>query len=95
MSKILAPLVHMNGTSRDGLTEPLEAAYGAIEAAYRALKLTAPNGRDYYPLSPGSIDRATNEHRDRLRKLDSLRMEIEALLGAILSAETEVEVVSR
>ena len=76
------PLLHMNGTSAEGLRRPLEDAYAALDAAYEALKQTAPNGRDYYT-SPGTMHKAEEEHRSRLKRIDSIKAEIESLIGNI------------
>lgn len=83
MKTLLAPLVHLNGTGKKDLVDALDNAYGALDEAYAALKRTAPNGRDYYPLGPNAIDTAMQEHQDRLRRLDALMKEVEAMIGAI------------
>lgn len=78
-----APTIHMNGTSRDGLMEPLETASNALNDAYEALKQTAPNGRDYYPQGPEALSKATADHMGRLARLDSIKQEIDDLAFAI------------
>ena len=80
---IQLPTVHMNGTSKAELLETLGEASEALEAAYRAVKQTGPNGRDYYLLGPGEMARALTEHESRLRMIDDLKAEIEALLDGI------------
>jgi hypothetical protein len=56
------PRVHLNGTSKDELVRQLENACHAIVTAQAALSECAPNGRDYYPLGDGAINRASLEH---------------------------------
>lgn len=80
---IQLPTVHMNGTSKAELLETLGEASEALDAAFRAVKQTGPNGRDYYPQGPGEMTRAVTEHESRLRRIDDLKAEIEALLDGI------------
>lgn len=77
------PTVHLNGTSKASLLGQLEDASNALEAAYKALKQAAPNGRDYYLDGPDAITAATAEHMDRLRRLDSVKDEIDELARKI------------
>ena len=86
---ITAPMVHMNGTSKNGLTEPIDAALDAIRAAYDALKNCGPNGRDYYnhPQAPHAMEQAQKEHRDRLLALHNVQTELEELWSAIEDGE--------
>lgn len=77
------PTIHSNGTSKESLIEDLCKASHAIDAAYVALKLTAPNGRDYYPQGPAALEKAIAEHNDRLRRLDVVKNEVDELIGAI------------
>jgi hypothetical protein len=77
------PTVHDNGTSKARLIEGYEAASASIEAAYQAVKATAPNGRDYYPQGPAAMEQATAEHLARLKKLDEVRDEIDSIILAL------------
>lgn len=77
------PMIHLNGTSKESLIEGLCKASNAIEEAYQALKQTAPNGRDYYPLGSEAIRVAESEHMDRLRRLDGVKEEIDEMTRAI------------
>lgn len=87
---IIVPLVHMNGTGKNGLTEPIDAALDAIRNAYDALKKCNPNGRDYYnhPQAPQAMEKAQQEHRARFLALHNLQSELEALWQAIDDGET-------
>lgn len=75
-NNLQAPLCHLNGTSKKELLEQLENAYTAIGDAYDVLKRAAPNARDYYPLGAEAMARATDQHYDRLKRLDSVRDEL-------------------
>lgn len=83
MTTLQLPTIHLNGTSRDGLVDPLVEAYGKLGDAYDSLKQTAPNGRDYYPQGPAAFEAARQQHESRLRRVDELRSELEELINAI------------
>lgn len=80
---MMIPTIHLNGTSKERLIESLCEASGKLNDAYEAMKQTAPNGRDYYPQGPDALGKATEEHFARLRKLDGVKEEIDALTIAI------------
>jgi hypothetical protein len=81
--RLAVPTVHLNGTSRESLLDVRGAAYDAIQAAYRAVREIAPNGRDYYPAGPVAMAAAEVAHRRRLLALHNLAEEIEAEMCAI------------
>lgn len=81
------PTVHLNGTSGPELERGYFKAYDALGDAVRAVQEAAPNARDYYPQGPGAIERAMAEHRARLRSLEAVRAEIEAILFALTNRE--------
>lgn len=74
------PTVHLNGSSRAALTDPLIDATKALYSAIEALEGASPNARDYYPQGPDAIREATSEHVARLQKLTSVRAELHAIL---------------
>lgn len=80
---MITPHIHLNGTSADRLIEAAANAYDKLEEAYQALKETAPNGRDYYPLGDGAMKAAVEEHLDRLRKIDAVKDELQHIIDAI------------
>lgn len=77
------PTIHLNGTSKERLVEDLCEASNAIDAAYDKLKQCGPNGRDYYPQGPEAMERAQAEHFSRLKRLDAVKKEVDALTLAI------------
>lgn len=80
---MIFPTVHLNGTSKEELARQYNAAYDALNAAYAVMKLSAPNGRDYYPQGNEALDKAMQEHWDRLRRVTTLQNEFEEIIGAI------------
>lgn len=80
---MILPTIHDNGTSKDAIIGGLLAASSALGNAYSVLKNTSPNGRDWYPQGPAAMEQATAEHMDRLRRLDTIKEEIDALVVAI------------
>ena len=79
ITELTKPTVHLNGTSKSELALTLEIAAQAIRSAEMALGQTAPNGRDYYPQGDRVIYKAQDEHLSRLRRLVSVREELELL----------------
>lgn len=80
---MMIPTIHINGTSKEALSEALCEAYAALEQAGRKLAATYPNGRDYYPQGPDAISAAMREHETRMRKLREIIKEIEQIAEAI------------
>ncbi len=80
MTDIIKPTIHLNGTDRETLRLLYDNAFRAVVNAMEALRLAAPNGRDYYPQGAGVINRAIDQHRDRLRRLDTVAEELTALI---------------
>jgi hypothetical protein len=83
MAKLAIPTLHMNGTSRDGLVEPIIKVLDAIDRLQKLLQEVHPNGRDYYVQDPGAMQVAVAQHRRRCEKLDQLRKEWEAIALAV------------
>jgi len=79
ITELTKPTVHLNATSKEALAEALERAHAAIHEAEGKLSQTAPNGRDYYPQGDRVIYQAQDEHLSRLRRLASVREELELL----------------
>jgi len=90
---VIAPYVHLNGTSKESLLEDLEVAYAAIQAAQEALGKSAPNGRDYY-LEPGLFPSAVAQHQYRQRRLQDLLDEIQVEVNLILDGKAGRQVVN-
>lgn len=80
---LVIPLIHPNGTRKVTLITDLELVYAALNEVRKKMKEAAPNGRDYYPLGADAINRATDQHLDRMRRIDAVQDEIQALITAI------------
>jgi hypothetical protein len=81
---VAVPTVHLNGTGREGLVEPLRAALSALRAASRAVESAAPNARDYYyPQGAGAYEAAAREHASRLAKIEGVARELSAIWEGI------------
>jgi hypothetical protein len=80
---LILPTIHMNGTPRAQIQEPLETAYRAMTDAINAVIETAPNARDYYPQGPTAFPQAATEHERRLAALRAVQEELLALYEAL------------
>jgi hypothetical protein len=80
---MMIPTIHLNGTSRDGLLEPLMDAIEALRVAEDAMNAAAPNGRDYYPQGADAFNHAVAEHLDRQRRIHAVRAELNTIAEAI------------
>ncbi len=76
---LLAPLIHMNGSSAETLLDGYRAAHDAINAGLDALRACAPNGRDYYPIGDHAFKQAVREHEERGAALRKVLAEIEMI----------------
>lgn len=76
MSDLELPVVHLNGTSAESLSEQFRAAKTALEYALEACSKAAPHGRDYYPSGSGSYTRATKQYIARQQKLVDVLQEV-------------------
>ena len=81
-SKTVAPCVHLNGTSRNQLTENLEKVFQSLQLVYDDLKQAAPNGRDYY-IGTVTLSQALDQHRQRQTMLDNLVASVATELALI------------
>jgi hypothetical protein len=62
---------------------PLADAIDALDAAYSAMKRTAPSRQDF-ALQPGNAyGKATGEHHERMDRLDDLMTEFRGLMIGI------------
>jgi hypothetical protein len=76
---MLAPTIHVNGTSADRLISAVCDAGSAIDDAMAKLREVAPNARDYYPQGANAIQTAQGEYLDMLAKLNAVRSELQDL----------------
>jgi hypothetical protein len=81
---ILAPTVHLAGTSRVALERGYLSALRSLGLALLDLDAAEPNVRDY-PFGAESAQwaRAVAEHRGRIERVASVYQEIGALLASV------------
>ena len=92
MTKFLqAPLVHLNGDTKETLSKQVEVSCSAAMAAFAQLHDCGPNQRNYYPRGDTAWENAVAEHRSRLERLDSVFKELAALHLAIEEGTTKAE----
>lgn len=60
------PLIHLNGNSRESLLDGYITAYSDLQKAINSFYAIDFHQRNYYPLPPGSWERASAE-RDAVR----------------------------
>jgi len=77
--QIRYPVIHLNGTSARSLLRQYTEARNALRSALDAVSNAAPNARDYYLLGDAAFPAANKEHVERLRKLETMLHEMEAL----------------
>lgn len=86
--ELQVPTVHLNGTGKRGLTEPLLDAYRAVREACAALNQTAPHARDYYVQEdPQAYEKAREQYEARGRKLVEVMDELMVLAVEIQDQE--------
>lgn len=79
MSTLIAPTVHLNGTSKDSLIEQYANVLEAIDVLQKAMAAATPHMRDYYVAPVGSYERAMDQHRTRWSSLMTIREHYETL----------------
>lgn len=82
-AKLETPVVHLNGTSKQGLLDQLREATRAINTAREKLHLAAPHGRDYYVRDDDAYRRAAVQHRSRDERLGSVYDELMEIVRAV------------
>jgi hypothetical protein len=83
---LIAPVVHLNGTGRQGLASQYEEVGAALDEAVRTLVTNGPHGRDYYPLGDGAYSEAREQHFSRVVRVQSVVDEIHALYQSLYEA---------
>lgn len=81
--EIIAPTVHLNGTSRESLLDDYRKATQSVIQATNVLCANAPNARDYYVQSADAYTRARAEHMARVAALARVHEELVAIYEAI------------
>ena len=88
---MIAPRVHLNGTSKASLLHAIRDASTAIRNATDKLRDTAPHARDYYVIGTEAYPQARKEYETRLKRLHETNDELIAMYGAIEKNEIEFQ----
>jgi len=83
-NKLQAPIVNLNGSSKDDLLAGYRWTYEALETAILALQKTMPHGRDY-PDGTATLMEAREQHLARLRAVIDAQRDIEHIARAVLN----------
>jgi hypothetical protein len=81
---LITPTVHLNGSSKDLLLRQYQEAFEALDAAIGALQMARPHGRDYYIQDNRAFHVAIEQHRERLKALETVRTELRELYQAVM-----------
>jgi hypothetical protein len=77
------PTLHINGTSKEGLLNPIREAAILISKARESFTNTCPHNRDYYPQGDNNYAAAREEWRREGIKLNEVYDYLEKLFVAI------------
>jgi len=80
---LLAPLIHLNGSSPVTLCAGYGDAARTLRDALDALYACSPNARDYYPQGDAAYRQAAAEHEKRINALRQVNAEIEMIVENI------------
>lgn len=84
---LIAPVVNLNGTSRDALVDQHVAAALSLEKALAALIETAPHPRDFQTVKQEQYRQARAQYEDRVRRLHEIIKEVESIGTQIYEQE--------
>lgn len=77
------PTVHTNGTSKGDLMRYHQRVIDPLRDAISMLRLSGPNGRDFYTQGNKAMQEAADEHSARIEKLSEVLVELESLMEQI------------
>jgi hypothetical protein len=80
---VVVPRIHLNGTAAKDLVEQQREVLRIANVLLIALRDASPNARDFYPLEPGSFERAVSQHRARVDAVEKVVEESKALFEAL------------
>lgn len=81
--KLIAPTVHLNGTSGDILEAQLLRVVSDLRTALGSAHDATPNARDYYVQGSDAFPAASNQHVRRVGLLQAVLKEYDELLEAV------------
>ena len=80
-TSLVVPTLHMNGTSKQDLTEQYKSAYEALDKAMQALP--RPHGCDYYVQGDGVIQQAVKQADTMFNALEAVQDQLLEIYRAI------------
>lgn len=83
---MIAPVVHLNGTSREELEKQLRGAVEGLQRAREEMEDASPNQRDYYLLGQAAWVQAHREHQLRVAKVREVEVELTQILEVVLDS---------
>jgi hypothetical protein len=84
---VIAPTVHLGGTSRQDLLDQFMEAGHALSLALSKMREAVPNGRDYTTGGWDELALAMHEHSSRVARVQSVMDEYGALCEAVCDPE--------
>jgi len=78
-AKLAVPMVHSNGTGKEGLVDQVMEAIDAARILIEALAKMAPHGRDYCLIKGDVLSVARSQHAARVDKVRSVSVELQTL----------------
>lgn len=83
-SGLVAPIVHLNGSSKADLLKHYQEAYQALHDAQVMVQTTWPHARDYYVSSdPDATRKAVEQHNSRIQRISVVLEELKELYDAV------------
>ena len=86
---VIAPSVHLNGTSKKELVEQLRSSVSILESAIEVMKEASPHMRDYYVQKDGDaiFQIARDNHYNRIAKVEAIIQEYHEIYEAMIKDE--------
>lgn len=83
-SGLVAPIVHLNGSSKADLLKHYREAYEALHDAQVVVQTTWPHARDYYVSSDlDAAKKAMEQHHSRIQRISAVLTELKELYDAV------------
>lgn len=91
--KLVVPIIHHNGSSRNDIMKQLKSAYSALKAAREAIRMVEMNERDFYvhPIQGAGL-LARKQRNAWLASVDEIQKDLAMIGSAVLRNQSTVEV---
>lgn len=91
---LLAPLLHLNGSSAQALLDGYRTAHTALYDALVAMRESAPHTRDYYPQGDDAFYQARCEHDARVAAVNNILAQYEMIIENV-DEQADARLISR